>query len=123
MGQSVKASEYYKRAVAIEHRPNSELAYHQALAFRELGKTDQAEEILDSLAESGNRWLDGNHGEDFFAKFGKRLSEYQRVAEAHYLVGLSLLGHGKAAAAAEEFRQALDMDVNHLGAAIRLGKI
>jgi hypothetical protein len=42
------------------------------------------------------------------------------VAEAHYLIGLGLLGEGKKAEAKAELQETLKSDVNHLGEITRL---
>jgi Tfp pilus assembly protein PilF len=64
-----------------------------------------AKERLDATAEM-----------DFFAKFGERQSAVNRRAQAHYLLGLSLLGRGEKEKAKTEFMKALDLDINHLWA-------
>lgn len=120
MGQKDKAGEEYRLAVAAERPPVSELSYHQGLAFRELGDNDKAEKIFSGLASTGRRLLQGQHESDFFTKFGRRRSQRQMLAEAHYLVGLGELGKGNESEARKQFSLALEQDINHPGAAHRL---
>jgi Tfp pilus assembly protein PilF len=52
----------------------------------------------------------------FFAKFGEQQSRDVEKANAHYLIGLGYLGAGNENKAQEEFKKALDLDMDHLWA-------
>ncbi len=119
MGQSAEAKKQYELAVQNVRPPVSELAYTQALAYVELERRDKAARIFKALESTGREILGGGGGVDYFAKFGERRSENQRLAEAHYLLGLGLLGQGNEEAAKAEFTKALELNINHLGAAAR----
>jgi hypothetical protein len=72
---------------------------------------------------AGQRQLAERGQVDFFAKFGERQSEAARQANAQYLVGLGHLGHGRASDARAAFERAIELDVNHLGAATELAAL
>ena len=74
----------------------------------------------------------GGHGRDrlvgrgessVFAKFGEKQSRNVLEAEAHYLIGLGSLGKGHREEARRELQKALELNINHLGAATYLAKI
>ncbi|MBW7995451.1 MAG: DUF5107 domain-containing protein [Candidatus Glassbacteria bacterium] len=120
MGQSAEAGKQYELAVQNLRPPVSELAYTQALAYLELGQRDKAAQIFEALESTGRDRLESSREIDYFAKFGVGESENRWLAEAHYLLGLGLLGRGNEGEAKAEFREALELDVNLLGAARRL---
>ncbi len=122
MGQNDEARKQYSRAVQNVGRSVSELAYTQALAHLELGQRDKAEKIFKELESNGRKMLGGDSSVDYFAKFGKQRSENLRMADAHYLLGLGLLGQGNMEAAKAEFSKALEQNINQLGAAAQLGR-
>jgi tetratricopeptide (TPR) repeat protein len=121
MGQNAEAKKKYKLAVQHISRPTSQLAYTQALAQRELGQRDKADGIFKALESNGRKMIDGD-SVDYFAKFGEKRSENLRMADAHYLLGLGLLGQGEKGAAKDAFGKALELNINHLGAADKLGR-
>jgi Tfp pilus assembly protein PilF len=75
------------------------------------------------LIESGNDSLDRGSSTDFFSKFGERQSQRNRVASAHYIVGLGLLELGDTQKAKDQFNEALKAKPDHLGAKIALEEL
>ncbi|GAG27248.1 unnamed protein product, partial [marine sediment metagenome] len=83
----------------------------------------EAAEIFDELTRTGRQQLEADEGMAFFAKFGEKTRRENRMAHAHYLVGLGLLGKGQREQARAEFVEALDLDVNHLWARRQLAAL
>lgn len=120
LGNSSKARELFGQAVILREEGPVEMEYYQGLAALKLGQNTQAQHYFDDLITRGEKALAGASDVDFFAKFGRRQSERQRLANAHYLVGLGNLGKGDTAKARAEFQEAVKLDVNHLGATTQL---
>ncbi len=59
----------------------------------------------------------------FFAKFGKKHSKNEQMADAYYLMGLGYLGKGNQTEATTFFEKALDLNINHLWAKMQLSEI
>jgi Tfp pilus assembly protein PilF len=59
----------------------------------------------------------------FFAKFGKKRSKNEQMADAYYLLGLGYLGKGNQTEAKTFFEKALDLNINHLWAQVQLSEI
>ncbi len=115
LGNADEARRRFAAAVAKERRGTA-LAYWQGQAYRMLGREKEAREMFDDLVRTGERQIAKGGEADFFDKFGDRRSAATRKAQAHYLIGLGLLGMGKRARAKAEFRTALQCDINTLGA-------
>jgi tetratricopeptide (TPR) repeat protein len=98
----------------------ADIQYAQARALQRLGRADEAVRIFDGLVKSGQGALSDSGAVDFFAKFGERQSRNVRLAQAHYGLGLGLLGSGKQSEAKAEFQKALELNPNHLGANYQL---
>jgi len=115
LGDAESSRAYFKKAA---HGPASqpELGYYQGLALRELGLEKDANETFDELILTGKQRLEAGEGMAFFAKFGEKTRREKRMAHAHYLVGLGLLGKGEREQAKAEFAEALELNVNHLWA-------
>ena len=96
------------------------MLYYQGMAALKLGRNTEANRFFDDLIAMGDKALAAGGDIDYFAKFGQRRSSHFRLADAHYLIGLGNLGKGETAKARVEFREALQLNVNHLGAAIQL---
>ncbi len=122
LGEAAQARTSFERSVA-ERLPPSQAAYYQALAFTKLHEKVRAQEIFTGLVRAGEAELAAPSAPDYFAKFGRRQSEAARKASAHYLVGLGYTGQGKLDEAKAAFQQALDQDVNHLGARSQLARL
>jgi tetratricopeptide (TPR) repeat protein len=94
----------------------SELTFYQALACRELGRHEEADALCLRLRKIAVERLDKAEERDFFVKFGEERTEEKRKAQAHYLLGLGLLGSGETERARLEFKSALELDKNHVWA-------
>ncbi|HUU13144.1 MAG TPA: DUF5107 domain-containing protein [Terriglobia bacterium] len=122
LGDSSAARSSFEKCAAAKHR-NPEIRYYQALALRRLGKEAEAKQIFADLVAQGERDLKASSSADYFAKFGEAQSEDLRAARAHYLIGLGYLGQGRREEARREFRQAVEKNVNHLGARTQLAAL
>lgn len=119
-GAAYKASNQLDVAAAMFRRAAGEagsrrggnglLLYYRGLAQSELGDGDAAAECFNRLIESGQRSLEREDGEDFFAKFGGGETADARAARAHLSIGLGKLGLGETAAARDAFQQAAKLD-------------
>jgi len=124
LGDAEKAAEFYKKAA--EQRGvsgSSEARFYQALSFGELGRQNEADEILDGLIESGKRRLAERGAVDVFAKFGEGQTAAARKASAHYAIGLGYLGKGQTDKAKIEFEKAVELNVSHVWARARLAEL
>jgi tetratricopeptide (TPR) repeat protein len=115
LGDKGKAREHYEKSVEQE-RDWSELSFYQGISYQKLERKDDASRLFSGLMQFAKERLDATAEMDFFAKFGERQSAVNRRAQAHYLLGLSLLGRGEKEKAKTEFMKALDLDINHLWA-------
>jgi len=122
LGDTGKARSFYENSVAEKHGWSA-ICYYQGLAFRKLGREDEALQIFDGLIKYAKEKLESSPAMDYFAKFGERQSELVRKADAHYLLGLGYLGNGDQADAKVEFEKALELNVNHIGASRRLSEL
>ena len=124
LGNSAESLEMFRQAVAAlgpeQGRERPEMLYYAGLAAQKLGRSAEATRFFGELIGKGDEALAARPEADYFAKFGQRRSSHLRLAEAHYLIGLGNLGMGEAAQARDEFQAALKLNVNHLGAIIRL---
>lgn len=105
--------------------PPGESLYWRALATRELGDEDGAAALLRELRNAARRKARDPVAIDYFATslpsfllFEDDLAARNRV-EAAYLAGLAEAGLGNHRAARRRFREVLDADPNHAGAAAR----
>jgi tetratricopeptide (TPR) repeat protein len=122
LGHPERAKQFYEKSVP-ELYGRSEIGYYQGLALRKLGRAAEAAELFEGLVSFGKDRLAASPGLDFFAKFGEKKSERNRLAEAHYLIGLGHLGKGEKGEAKAEFEQALKVNPNHTWAAGRLSEL
>jgi tetratricopeptide (TPR) repeat protein len=98
--------------------------YYQALALRQLGKTDQADTILRELVSSGASALN-QPAADVGPGRGRGGAQTPgaRNASAHYLAGLGYSGLGQKDKAREEFTAALATAPDLLGAKLALAQL
>jgi tetratricopeptide (TPR) repeat protein len=92
-------------------------SYYQGLSLKKTGKAEQAKKIFDALIEVGNKRIKQNEDLDFFAKFGERTYENNRLSNAHLLTGLGYKGLGEKAKANENLQKAVELTVYNLWAA------
>jgi Tfp pilus assembly protein PilF len=88
-----------------------------------LGRKKDASRLFNGLMQYAKARLEATADMDFFAKFGESQSAVNRKAQAHYLMGLSFLGHGDRAKARTEFEKALELNINHIWAKHYLSKL
>jgi tetratricopeptide (TPR) repeat protein len=118
-GNEGKAREFYEKSAAAKQRDGwTELRYYQGMALKKLGQKKKANENFAGLIDFAKEQFKTTGKLEFFAKFGTRLSEDERLANLHYLTGLGYLGKGKSRKARAEFEKALKLNVNHLWARI-----
>ncbi len=122
MGDKPKAAEYFEKALE-RRQPPSELLWAQGMSLRELGRDAEAAAAFKALLDAGNRQLNPDPENAFFAKFGHRATREGTLADAHYLIGLGLTGQGDTAGAKVEFTKALELDLTHTGAAWQLARL
>ena len=132
LGDEAGAAEWYERAAQPQGDPAaapSDALYWRALALRELGQTEAAEELLAALAEAAAEHATAQVRIPYFATslptlllFDDDLSERSQQ-EALYLEGLAALGHGRTRAAATCFRKLLAVRPDHLDARLRLADL
>lgn len=127
MGKKKKAREAYE--LALKERISGRLGEHmyfRGYALKKLKREGEADDIFGRMIESGKRNLesvDATTGISFFAKFGDRLTDDERKAEAHYQIGLGLLGFEKLDEAEAEFEAAAQLDVNHIWSRAKISEI
>ena len=121
LGEAQMAADYYRRA-SEENEPGAEAAYYAGLAYRQLGKTHDAERAFRALIASGTERLRGETGIDYFATSLPTFLLFEddvatrNAIDAHYLRGLGYAGLGQTRDAGVEFEAVLALDINHLGA-------
>ncbi|NMD34930.1 MAG: tetratricopeptide repeat protein, partial [Planctomycetes bacterium] len=120
LGDGAAARACFEKAAAHALEGASEARYHQACALRKLGRDEEAGRIFAGLAAHGAKEIAGAGAVDYFAKFGERRSERARIAQAHYLLGLGYRGQGREDEAVKEFRAALELAPDLLGARTQL---
>jgi tetratricopeptide (TPR) repeat protein len=122
LGEESLAKASYEKATAARG-PGASSRYYQALAFQKLSRNEEASTILQELVAHGRVQISAMHASDFFAKFGAGSSSQEEVANAHYAIGLGLLGLGNRNDAEKEFSAVLALDPNHLGALTRMAEL
>jgi tetratricopeptide (TPR) repeat protein len=133
LGEKGKATAAWKQSASQllgseeDPRPSVDrgaaLLYYQALSLQKLGQNARARGIFSALVKVGTAALKESAAIDYFAKFGERQSRRNRMAQAHYVVGLGYLGLEEKAKAREEFQEALGLNAYHLEARTRLAAL
>ena len=125
MGAVETAKSFFEQAAHGAKPPSggSELGYYRGLALRALGLETEATEIFDELISTGRQQLEADEGMAFFAKFGEKTRGENRMADAHYLMGLGHLGRCAREQAQAEFVKALALNINHLWARRQLAAL
>ncbi|MGC9326931.1 MAG: tetratricopeptide repeat protein, partial [Candidatus Hinthialibacter sp.] len=117
-----KAHDYYQQSAGIQaHSP--EILFYQGLALQKLDQPDRAAQIFDRIIAQGKERLTRAEGADFFAKFGERQTPQVRQAIAHYIQALGWIGKGDAQTAADELRQAVELNPNYAWAKMHLSEL
>ena len=121
LGNAEKARELYAAAADQEETTRwPETQFYQALGCAKLGRDKEAGEIFGRLISRGKGQLAEKESTDFFAKFGQQANRRTREANAHYLIGLGLLGQDNRADAQQEFQQAVQLNLSHAWARYQL---
>lgn len=115
-----QAQRCFRNAAGHDARRWPEARFYQALSKEKLGQPEEAEKLFHGLIEEGRKQLNERESADFFAKFGQQASGRTRQAEAHYRIGLGLLGRDEREEARKEFELAATMDRSHAWAQYRL---
>jgi hypothetical protein len=84
------------------------------MSYRKLGREQDAARLFSGLQQFAKERLEATPEMDFFAKFGEKQSAANRLAQAHYLLGLGYFGSGDKTNAKAEFAKALELNINHL---------
>ena len=115
MGNTTKANESYDTAANTQtHRWRglSDDLFFRALSLRELGRTNEAGEIIKKLKDGVQEQLNSQMVIDEYSKFGEDGSRAERLANLHYMNGLVMWYEGDKAKANEEFQTSIRMNKN-----------
>jgi tetratricopeptide (TPR) repeat protein len=112
-GDRKSAQEYYTRALSQGNTDN-EYLYYQAMAYLKTGDKEQARKIFQQMVTLGEDQLEGSSEIDFFAKFGRGLTEGQRKAMSYQIIALGYLGQDEKKKAKEFFTKSLQSDVDQI---------
>ena len=118
MGQKDQAMAYYRESAESpesSYQP-MDLVFYKALSLGKLGNQAEKDNLLNKVEKYAQSRLNGDDGNAFFSKFGTVLDSNTRMAESHYLLGLSHWGKGELTKAQDEFEKALSLNQNHLWA-------
>ena len=119
MGKKDEAHAYYRKAAVWKSsKPTGELNFYKALAMGKLGDQKGKTELLDEVETDGHSLLNEKDSHAFFSKFGTAANSQKRIAEGHYLLGLTQWGQGNYSAAKDEFGKALKLNADHLWAEV-----
>ena len=118
LSQTEKARECFEKA-ALMDVGQSQFGYYKGLALKKLGRENDADKVFDDLIESAKP----GPAVEFFAKFGEKQTHNSKLAQTHYLLGLAHLGKGDHAKARAELENALELNPNHLWAAVCLSDL
>jgi tetratricopeptide (TPR) repeat protein len=116
MGNLEKAKSSFETAAGI--RPERRFAalsdnvYFRAEALKELGRTDEADKLIQKLEEEVQSRLNRPDAIDEYSKFGEDGSSNERLSVLRYLNGLVRWYKGDTPAAQTEFRAAIQLNQN-----------
>ena len=99
-GDKEKSMKFWEKGVAQKEQPNSESCFYQALCYSRLGRTEESEEILQSLEQFCQKSIDESLVLD---------------AEPHYILSLIYRSQGKIEEADKEITSALKISSVHYG--------
>ena len=127
LGDQAKARQAYEQALAERQYYDAFGAPHfyRGLALKKLGRSEEAKPLFEALVKRGKAELariETTSGIDFFAKFGDQLTDDIRRSNAHYFIGLGLLGLDQQAQAKEEFARSARYDIYNLWAKVMLSR-
>ncbi|OGS18855.1 MAG: hypothetical protein A3J83_02350 [Elusimicrobia bacterium RIFOXYA2_FULL_40_6] len=113
LGDRAKAKKYWKKIIESVSISGTHLRYYQALAYRQLGKNNEAEKIFDELLAINKKRLENiGHEEPLTGGEKSMLSlsshEKEAISYLYYVRGLGYLGKNKIDSAMEEFRKSVN---------------
>ena len=126
MGNREGAERYYRQAV--ETAPanftakgagsvdDPESSFWGACALKRLGRAEDATTVFNNLIAAGEAHMKDHLPLYYFSSFGHPLPESIRFAQAHFGIGLGLLGLEKKSEAQAEFAKAVKLNPNHVAA-------
>jgi tetratricopeptide (TPR) repeat protein len=128
IGDEARAREAFESAVAERQYSHSSGVPHfyRGQSLKKLGRAAEAKPLFEALIARGQRELaeiDTTTGISFFAKFGDQLTDDIRRSEAHYFVGLGLLGLNEREKAKAEFTKAAGFDIYNLWAKVMSAQV
>jgi len=94
--------------------------YYQGLSFIKTGNKANAFEYFNTLISEGDKQLKSGSEVDYFAKFGEREAENERLSNAYLLKGLGYKGLGNKGAANENLKKAIELSASNLWARVEL---
>ncbi len=112
-GDAGQAQTHFETAAGTDVQ-TTDYRYYKGQALRKLGKDADAQALFDALIADGTKELEEGGNVDFFAAFGEKVSHDKRMANAHYTIGLGLLGKEQTDEAGDHFAETLKLDPNHL---------
>jgi tetratricopeptide (TPR) repeat protein len=129
-GDAQKAAECWKRVVVPSSAGNRTgesstvgigvgvQTYYQGLALRKLGQEEKAQELFQSLVQSGQNELKqaATSTGPSSRRAGRAVSQRLLAANAHYLAGLGYMGLKDEVTAKAELKQAVELTPDLLGA-------
>jgi len=128
LGHEEEARESWREA-SEARTGNSNMTFYKALALRSLGKEAEAESLLKGLLDFASQQMEAVIKIDYFAAslpnfllFDDDLQKRNRI-ECLYLRGLAKLGLRQVEESAEDLREVVALDVNHLWAQAELERI
>jgi len=99
---------------------NAAQSYYRALAMRKLGRSDEANKVLQDLQASANRALQNPEAPGGQGRGGaerrRAQSRFSPMLQAHYAAALGHLGLGETDQAKQQLAAALKINPSHLGA-------
>lgn len=120
MGRKADAKSYFGKSQDQIIQQVSYITYYQGLSCLKLGKKEKADGIFKNLISEGEKKMAGDSDIDFFAKFGERESENERLSNAYMLKGLGYKGLGDKKAAIENLSKAVELSASNLFARVEL---
>lgn len=112
-GNKSKAQLNYKKAAEVNVR-ETDYRYWQALALKKIGNANEAENLLNTLVEDGNRKI-VQRVVNFYGAEGTTGETVETVnTKAYYTIGLGELGLGNISKAKEWFKKSLELKPDNL---------
>lgn len=124
-GKKAMADDLFKKAIEVSlgsgrGSTDREYMYYQGMAMKELGRTEDAKKLFQSMLDATqNRGGD----ETFFTQFGAGQSGETQIALNHYLAGLAYEGLGDKVKAKTEFTESLKINPGNIWSKVHLDSL